>query len=592
MRKSVAVSVLLIVLLGVAAYCADPWDSTLAALEKKVAGFSSVDLPEDGNVVLEADQSLTVEQLRGVALDDNPPELEQPPEPYDPRMTDDYPPGEAPYVAEGIQPFRFEYFNNEFSYGGWHNWPMCDYASAHGFNILSNYRRDIPTLTHLPENTEWLLWGGFVKWDAFMTEHNMPEGRYDLLADKNVKRMVLDAGVFKPRPEYDNFMIDMEHGKLSPAQLRKQEWYPSDAAQAQQQAFERRYYDGYAKTYMGVVEAAREMGWHDISVYGWQPFPRTWWHSKGAAKEVEIDPDEYHPWTAYGRQIYRAVDILNPSVYCFYWDSSNVAYTLANIDLNMKLIGSMDNQKPVRPYYWTLLHGGGAGWRWWKGQPLRNEDVRAMTAMCFFTGCDGLVSWNWSGTGTHHHPTIEADADLTVKEAFQVPARDAGDDAQPAQFQRYDHVHINEVSEGGVVTFQRIRPNRRTANYGVNENEPYYQMGQSELEPLLRPQSEPVSAMVEGLALVRPLEYILRHGRVGIDVSARDQFADLLPIVRRVSMDNVHIVCTYDPMWQSEEAPRDIALENFAGTGLTLTLPADSRTRIFVLRTPANQSGT
>jgi hypothetical protein len=66
---------------------------------------------------------------------------------------------------------------------------------------------------------------------------------------------------------------------------------------------------------------------------------------------------------------YEAVDIVNNSVYCFYWSPHNVAYTLANIDSNMALVNSMSTKKRVRPYYyyWTLLHGGGGGWRWWRG---------------------------------------------------------------------------------------------------------------------------------------------------------------------------------------------------------------------------------
>ncbi|MFO7947362.1 MAG: hypothetical protein R6V19_11160, partial [Armatimonadota bacterium] len=204
MRNSMMPLTLLITLVTASVCAGDGCDSELQALGEKIEGFSAVELPAQGEMTLTLQQSLTVGDLRGVTIDETPPQLGEPAEPYDPRQTDDFPPGEAPYVAEGIEPFRFDYFNNEFSYGGWHNWAMCDYASAHGFNILSNYRRDIPTLTHLPENTEWLLWGGFVNWHKFMPKHNLPDGRYDLLGDRNVKRMVLDAGVFRPRPLYDN----------------------------------------------------------------------------------------------------------------------------------------------------------------------------------------------------------------------------------------------------------------------------------------------------------------------------------------------------------------------------------------------------
>ena len=63
----------------------------------------------------------------------------------------------------------------------------------------------------------------------------------------------------------------------------------------------------------------------------------------------------------------------------------------------------------------------------------------------------------------------------------------------------------------------------------------------------LRAKSEPVAAMIEGMALVKPLEYTLRHGEVKIDIPARRQFKQTLPIVRRVKHGPVHIVMTYDP---------------------------------------------
>ncbi len=115
-------------------------EAELHHLSTKVPAFQVVTLPAArGEFVLKVDQSLTVEQLRGVELDDDPPLLGQPGKPYDQRMTDSYASGKAPYVARGIKPFRLHYFNCEFNYGGWHNFAMADYAAAHGFNII--YRR-------------------------------------------------------------------------------------------------------------------------------------------------------------------------------------------------------------------------------------------------------------------------------------------------------------------------------------------------------------------------------------------------------------------------------------------------------------------
>lgn len=126
-------------------------EAELRALSARVPEFQVVALPtEPGEVVLEAEQSLTVEHLRGVGLDDDPPVLRPPANSYDPRMSDAYPPEEAPYVAAGIQPFRFKHFNCEFNYGGWHNFGMADYAAAHGFNIIFPYVREIDQGSHLP----------------------------------------------------------------------------------------------------------------------------------------------------------------------------------------------------------------------------------------------------------------------------------------------------------------------------------------------------------------------------------------------------------------------------------------------------------
>ena len=93
--------------------------------------------------------------------------------------------------------------------------------------------------------------------------------------------------------------------------------------------------------------------------------------------------------------------------------------------------------------------------------------------------------------------------------------------------------------------------------------------------------------MIEGLALVKPLEYTLARGEVKIDVPAYEQFADTSPIVRRVKYGDVHVVITYDPQVVYGGEPREVVLENFDGVaGHTLTLPADGQTRIFVLKDP------
>jgi hypothetical protein len=582
-------------------------EAELRALSAKVPAFHVIALPTNpGEVVLRAEQSLTVERLRGVDLDPDPPKLRPPAQPYDPRMTDDYPPGQAPYVARGILPFRFRYFNCEFNYGGWHNYAMADYAATRGFNVIYPYVREIDHGAHLPQGTKWLGWGGFIDWQQWFGQHGLPDGRYDLLAGRDLLEIHLREGKFQ-RPANpsrlshwgDYLMIDMEHPVLSPESLRRQPWYPAAGAEAERAAFEKRYYDGYAQTYISAVQTARKQGWHNISLYGWAPYGRTW----GGLEKSEVDPGTDHAWNMFGRQIYESVDIINNSVYCFYWSPQNVAYTLANIDANLALVNSMPARKPLRPYFWTLLHGGGGGWRWWRGQPLANEEQRAMIAMAFFTGIDGFDSWNWSGTGNHHLPPslthrdnrrdyFASGADVMIKDTFGLLPENAPPAATPERFRRYDVLHMLSIDEAKqTARFQKIR--RGAQDYGVADDQPVYAMPIEQLERHLRVKSEPVAAMIEGMALVKPFEYSLRHGTVKIDVPARRQFKETLPIVRRVKCGRTHFLITYDPNVVYGGQPREIAITDFDGQpGLNLRLPADGQTRLFVLRDETSSGST
>ncbi|MCK5802347.1 MAG: hypothetical protein KAI66_05920 [Lentisphaeria bacterium] len=572
-------------------------EAELAALKARVAAFQVVPFPTiAGDIVLEVGQSLTVAHLRGVSLTALPPVLGQPVKPYDKRMSDGFAPGEAPYVAKDIKPFRFRYFNCEFNYGGWHNYAMADYASAHGFNIVYPYNRSMAEGAHLPKGTQWLHWGGFIDWHKWFDKHGLPDARYDMLTDMDLLKLHTDekvlARVEPPktlRQAADLLMIDMEHPVLSPKRLRKQSWYPKDTAKEEQDAFEAKYYKGYSLTYTSAVAAARKQGWRNISIYGWQPYGRTW----GGLEKPEVDPGSNHAWNAFGKRIYDTADIIHNSVYCFYWAPRNVAYVLANIDANMALIRSMPNPKPLRPYFWTLLHGGGGGWRWWRGQPLSNEEQRAMITMAFFTGIDGFDSWNWSGTGSHHTPPrllgksqdyFSSGADVMLKDSFELTPEGATPGMTPERFRRHDVLHIVEADgKTETLRFQKIRPG--TKNNGVTEDQLFFRMPSAKLTPHLRIKSEPVAAMIEGMALAKPLEYILRHGEVKVDVPARRQFKETLPLVRRVKLGDIHILVTYDPGVVHGGEPRKIVLADFAGhAGLTLTLPADDETRIFVIR--------
>lgn len=565
------------VALWLLALCATDPDAELAALSARTPAFQVIALPAGGTVDLSQRAGLTVDDLRGVKLDDDPPVMGSPAKPYPANMSDAFEPGTAPYEADGILPFRLRRFTNEFNYGGWHNFRMMDYAATHGFRILTKYGRTPADFGHYPAGTQVLNWGGFVNWHKWLPEHGLPEGRYDLLVGRDLVAELAATEAFQHEPGYARVMLDMEHGLLSPDKLREQEWFPKDAPPAEQAAFEKRYYDGYALTYTAPVEAARRAGWQQISLYGWQPFGRTWF----GIEKANVDPATYQPWLAYGQQIHAKVDILNPSVYCFYWSPQNVAYTLANLDLNRRLNDSAARPKPIVPYYWTLLHGGGGGWRWWAGQPLGDEETRAMYGLAFFCGIDGFDTWNWSGTGSHHEPNLKVDADVMIGEAFAATAAGATD---PSGFERYDVVHL-VAADQQTVQFQKVHQDRPKENYGVGEGQPTFTMPVAAFRTHARPQSAPVAAMIEALALVKPFENILRDGEVKVDVSAQEQYAKTLPIVRRVKLGKVHLLATYDPLVPFGGEPRTITLRDFDGVaGRTLILPADGQLRMFALR--------
>jgi len=559
------------------ALCATDPAADLAALSAKVPSVEVIALPATGTLDLTGKPGLIADDLRGVVLDPDPPRMDPPAKPYPANMSDPFQPGTAPYEAPDILPFRMTRFTNEFNYGGWHNFKMMDYAATHGFQLLTKYNRQPADFAHYPAGTQVLNWGGFINWHQWLPDHGIPDGRYDLLVGRDLVAELVAAETFKHQPGFARLMIDMEHGLLSLDKLRQQAWYPDDGPAEVKRAFEKQYYDGYAMTYTASVEAARKAGWKDISLYGWQPFGRTWF----GLEKAEVDPATYQPWLAYGRQIHAAVDILNPSVYCFYWSPQNVAYTLANLDLNRKLNLASGDPKPMVPYYWTLMHGGGGGWRWWANQPLGDEEVRAMYGLAFFCGIDGFDTWNWSGTGSHHEPNLKADADVFVNEPFRATAAGAAD---PTAFVKYDVLHLTMVDEQNV-QFQRILKDKPGEQYGVGQGRPTFTLPIAELRPHLRAQSAPVAAMVEGMALVRPFENVLRDGELKVDVSAQEQYAQTLPIVRRVKLGQVHLLATYDPMVMFGGEPRTITLNDFDGVqGRIVVLPADDQLRLFVLR--------
>jgi len=401
-------------------------------------------------------------------------------------------------------------------------------------------------------------------------------------------------------------MLDLEHGgPLSPAELRREEWYPAAATEAERQAFEQCYYRGYLLTYTAPVEALRRKGWTSVGVYP-QAYGSGWFALLGLAERGEAglpDPATYWPWLECGRALYEAQDVLYPDIYVYYWSPQNVAYTLARLDFDLALGRSAPKRKPLRPYFWPLLHGGDAQYHWWNQQPLPTEDMRAMYTLCFFAGCDGVVLWNWSDVGNHHEPPplwraaattaageqpVEGGVggDVMLREGFELRPEGAGEQTAATTFRRYDVLAVTAVHEAtGTVRFQHIDTSQQRWGERLDPAKPTYVLRREELLPRLRAPSEAVGGAVEGLALVKAFEPILRQGEVKVDVPALDQFARTLPIVRRVKLGRYQLLATYDPLCVQGGAPREIGLDDFDGhTGLRLVLPADAQVRVFALQ--------
>ncbi len=546
--------------------------------------FSISSLPTSGTLTLATANSISTDDLANVDQNDQALSVGAH-DPYSSSDSDGLTYGTGPYVAGNIGPFRFNYFNNEFLYGGQHTAEMKEYASMHGFNIISGAAA---SWSHLPTGTKFLGVGGLGLND-WMDDEGYVSGRFDTLPSRSsIASVMYGDNLFPFTTGGYNYMIDMENPAkpLDLSVLRQQAWYPT----SNQAQFEEDYYNGFIDAQLAAVDTAHTQGWTDVGIYGWQPWARTWYLT--TVNETTM----LENWNLYGKYIAAEVNLLYPSVYCFYWNTKNVAYAIHNIDKNVEYANklSASNLKPTRPYFWNLLHGGGGGWRWWRELPLRNEDFRAMSMMNFFCGTDGLVLWSWSGFSDGYNPSIapvpEAGDTLSIRAEFTADQEGGGS----ATFYRYDAIYILEVTASDVVRFQLI--DSSSQNYGVDADPansiyddedysfPVYTISKSSLSEYLRTEAEPVSAMIEGMAAAKLFEYILYHGITCIDESALTQWSNTSPIVRRVKFGPYHIIATYDPLWENYTS-RTVTIEDFDGIqGVDVQVTADNKTRIYVIK--------
>lgn len=203
----------------------------------------------------------------------------------------------------------------------------------------------------------------------------------------------------------------------------------------------------------------------------------------------------------------------------------------------------------------------------------------------------------------HHRVELREGKGYSVKDTFSTSLFLAAPGKTPVtSVKRYDVIHVLDIDQNTQEVFFQIAQTDplpggpygispfgidlgwQRGPLGVFHQYPIYRSGTSMLKSHLRAKSEPVAAVIEGLALVRPFEFTLKNGEVKIDVLAQKQFYYTLPIIRRVKLGNYHIVITYDPQWQKFPTGRNIVIEDFDGNqGLDLNFPADAKTRIFIL---------
>lgn len=552
----------------------------VADVLQKFPHMKQVVLPPSGELVLDAEDSLIASDLEGVPLDAAPPLLGTPSPAYHPKFVDD---GSipAPFFANGIEAFRHAEFNNEFVVAGHHTYDAADYATTKGFRFIINYARYLDEQGHLPPGTEWHKNVKF-NWRAWMTSHGFTSERWDQLADVDLVTLLTNEGFLEVPggglPIETSLMLNLEESVLLPEQLRGQDYYPSEASVTERELFESKYYAGYINIYTAPVRIAHARGYSYVSIYGWNPMGRTWWD---IGKPAFLAQSELQ-WQLYGEAIYQEIDGVNNSLYSFYWSPQNLAYTLANADLNLAKVAAQSVRKPVRPYYWQLLHGGGGGDRWWAYQPIPTEEARAITAMSFFTGVDGVVQYGWTGTSIFSAPPIAAvGANLMIGTPFDLaPSSPAG----PSEhFARYEVVRVTDIDPSGVVHFQRVA-RELPFPYGLGPEAPTFEMTEAVLSTYLRPSSEPLSGMFEGMALVKPFERILRHGTVKIDVPASTQFTAVHPVSRRVKRDGVHVLVATDPTVAYGGSARELVLSDFDGrVGRSVRVPTDGETRVWLL---------
>ncbi len=552
------------------------------------------------DVELDESSGITVENVRGLTWSSAAPVLSGPPV-CDSRLTDGFAPGTEPYVAEGIEPFAFQYLHNEFNYGGEPNATMREYAATHGFSRMFAYRygRDIDTTcdgnedsvdtySNLPAGTTLTHWTG-VDWASLLTSSGVGSNDFQALTPPgplNVDALVAPVTEYpnpSAPPTLSHMMVDIEHGVSS---------FASED-----------YYRGQEAAYISSVNALRAdavaagVSVPTLGIYGWVPKAEYFAQAYQWNRELW---DTYTPsW--FGQAVFDAIDVLHPDMYQPYpWRYTQGA-ALAHLDDQRDYVAE-HGPKGLEPYQWAQYHGGGGGFRYWRSLPIETEYVRAQRLLTLFSQVDGLVEWNWTSAGDNYHvvPEIVPCQDFSVKDGFSANCV-ANCSASDTEFDRYDTIHVVELN-GDKARFQRstqisefnptCAPDTQPEVSDLLDSQPIYQKPATNLSLHLRETSSAMAGVFEGLAMAKLFEYFIEYGEP-VMLTEGDPRANFMgglrerPILRQLKVGDYRILASWNPAGIFPAPGQEVQwldIPDFDGSGRTVRIMTDAEVRIHVLK--------
>ncbi len=254
----------------------------IGRLLDRTSNIEVIELPATGSVLLDSAVSVTVDKLRNVTIDDNPPTIGTTPT-YPTAMADGVPSGCEPYIAQNVAAFRFNHFHNEWRYAGWYTWEMEDYALAHGFQIGVGYTNRAPN--SLPvANSDMLGVHGFGCGTVVQQHTCVPmvspmrpsAGISCPRVPSSSSAAAVGENRFPAQTGVDYAVLDLEQAPRIRSPKQRFVRSPGIRPAASMPAFEDDYYNGYIDMTLAAAETAKTQGWSSVGIYGWAPFQRIW----------------------------------------------------------------------------------------------------------------------------------------------------------------------------------------------------------------------------------------------------------------------------------------------------------------------------